>query len=113
MEVQTAGLAHHPGGRVAEAAIIVMRELGIDISGARSKPVTEADVGWADFIVTVQDDHADYLIEEFQVTDSKIRRLKPDVQDPYCGPIEKYRETRNELSGHLSRLVDSLGESTP
>ncbi len=56
VNVRTAGLkTHHDGGRVAEKAVMVMKELEIDISGERPKPVTKAELDWADLIVTVQD----------------------------------------------------------
>ncbi len=54
VDVRTAGLAHHPGKPVAENAVTVMAELGIDISNEYSKPVTPQDLDWADLVVAVQ-----------------------------------------------------------
>lgn len=113
IDVRTAGLSHTPGKRVAENAVSVMKEVGIDISNEYSKPVTPELLAWADIVVTVQSDHADYLIEDYPEIVSKIRRLESDVQDPYCAPPAKYREVRNKLHGLLSRLIDSFGDATP
>jgi protein-tyrosine phosphatase len=108
VDVRTAGLACHPGKAVAENALTVMAELGIDISHEYSKPVTPDDLDWADFVVPVQRDHADYLIEDFPDAAAKIRYLEADVPDPYCGPVTEYREKRDVLNNLLSRFVESL-----
>jgi protein-tyrosine phosphatase len=106
--VRTAGLAHHNGKRVAEHAITVMAELGIDISGEYSKPVTAQDLDWADMILPVQRDHGDHLIEDFPDVVAKIHFLDSDVPDPYLGPLTEYREKRDLLYDLLFRLVESL-----
>lgn len=108
VDVCTAGLAHHPGRRVAEHAVAVMREWGQDISADYSKPVTEADVGWADLILAVAHCHADDLADQFPSVASKVRALEEDVDDPYCQPIYRYRECRNRLRDLLARVVDEL-----
>lgn len=106
--VRTAGLAYHHGKRVAENAVTVMSELGIDISDEYSKPVTVQDLKWADIVLPVQRDHADHLIEDFPDAAPKIRFLEYDVPDPYLGPLTEYREKRDVLIGLLSRFIDSL-----
>ncbi len=47
VEVRTAGLTPHANTRVAENAITVMREIGIDISDEYSRGVTPEDLGSA------------------------------------------------------------------
>jgi hypothetical protein len=42
------------------------------------------------------------------MTESKVRILKRSVADPYCGPISKYREVRDDLAQLLSALVQSI-----
>jgi len=113
VDVRTAGLSHHPCKRVAEKAVKVMEELGVDISGEYSKPVTTDLLVWADLVVTVQKDHLDFLVEEFPDVASKAQALESDVRDPYGGPESKYREKRDELYGLLSKLNDSLEPATP
>lgn len=108
VDVRTAGLAYNPGKPVAANAVTVMAELGIDISNEYSKPVTLENLGWADFVVPVQRNHADHLIEDFPDAAPKIRFLAADVLDPYCGPVAEYREKRDILNNLLSRFVESL-----
>jgi protein-tyrosine phosphatase len=106
--VRTAGLAHHNGKRVAEHAITAMAELGIDISGEYSKPMTAQDLAWADIVLPVQRDHGYHLIEDFPNAAAKVHFLDSDVPDPYLGALTDYREKRDLLSVLLSRLVESL-----
>lgn len=108
LEVRTAGLAHHPGGRVAENATKVMAEIGVDISFEYSKPVTGEALSWADLVVALQGNHAAHLIEEFPNTASKVRVLEADVPDPYRQPVSVYRATRDSLQHFLEPLVDTL-----
>jgi protein-tyrosine-phosphatase len=108
IDVRTAGLAYHPGKRVAENAVTVMAELGVDISDEYSKPVTAQDLDWADLVVPVQRCHADHLVEDFPEAAKKIHFLEADVQDPCSGPVTEYREKRDVLENLLSRFVESL-----
>src|SRR5262249_26769746 len=80
--VRSAGFAHHPGAGVAENAIKVMAEIGIDISNDYSKPLTPEHLKWAELVLAVQHNHADHLIEEFPHLASSIRCLESDVHDP-------------------------------
>ncbi|PYV23458.1 MAG: hypothetical protein DMG27_15630 [Acidobacteria bacterium] len=109
IEARSAGLAPHIGQRVAENAAKAMAELGIDISGELSKKVTPDLVRWADLVVTVQQEHADYFAEDFPEATSKLRCLQPDVPDPYCGPLAEYRQVRDILKDLLLRFIESLG----
>jgi protein-tyrosine-phosphatase len=108
LEARSAGLAHHPKTPVADNAIVVMKELGIDISKEYSKPVTEDAVRWADVVITVQRRHAAHLMEDYPWAETKIRCLERDVRDPYCYPVEEYRIVRDELSQLLALFVASV-----
>lgn len=113
IEVRTAGLFPHPGKQVAENAVTVMNELGIDISGDYSKPVTPKLLSWADHVVAVQKSLADHVIENFPEIGSKVRHLQSDVHDPYCGSVDEYREVRDQLRSLLSLWVDAPRPATP
>jgi protein-tyrosine-phosphatase len=112
IETRSAGLRPHPGGQVAQKAVTVMKELGIDISKDYSKPVTADLVAWADHVVAVQKSLADHIVEEFPDISSKVLHLQRDVRDPYCGSTDEYREVRDELRSLLLELIDSLQPTT-
>lgn len=107
VEVRTAGLAHHPSAPVAKDAVAVMDELSIDISDEYSKPVTRDSLDWADFIVPVQRNHASHLLEDYPEAAPKVRLLEEDVPDPFCGPVVKYRNVRDQLKTLVLRFIES------
>ena len=91
-EIQSAGLAPHPNAPVANNAVAVMGELGIDISGDYSKGLTSDTLSSADLIVVVQRSFLDHLVELYPTTASKVCSLERDVQDPMGQPICGYRK---------------------
>ena len=108
---RSAGLRPHPNKEVAENAVAVMNELGVDISSDYSKPVSSDLLTWSDYVIPVQRSLGDEVIEHFPEVGPKILHLECDVHDPYCGSIGEYRDVRNQLHQLLSRLVDSLNPS--
>lgn len=106
--VRSAGVAHHPEGAIAENAVTVMKEIGIDISDEYSKPLTQGMMEWADMVITMQEGQADHLREEFPNVLAKVRHLRLDVFDPYCGNLEEYRKCRDLLAELLSEFVAAL-----
>jgi arsenate reductase len=108
--VQSAGLAHSPGARVATGAAAVLAELGIDITSEFSKPVTSQKIEWADVIMPMTSRQMDYLLEVFPASKSKIRYLGTDVPDPYLKPVAEYRKVRDVLNQSLTRFVTSIAD---
>src|ERR1700676_664815 len=88
---------------VRPEAIAVMRELGIDISGHRSKSVNEFDGQKFDYVVTV----CDSARESCPVFFGGAERLHHSFEDPTAldGSKEErlnlFRRVRNELRGYL------------
>ncbi len=74
-EVESAGT--HPS-RVRPEAIAVMKEIGIDISGHRSKAVSEFDGQRFDYVVTVCDNARDNC----PVFPARTERIHWSFQDP-------------------------------
>lgn len=110
--VRTAGLMHHPGRRVAECAVTVLAELGIDISGEFSKPVDTEILDWADVVVPMTTSQAHFLTEDFPHVRAKLRLLGGDVDDPYLRPIESYREVRAVLEALLLDLFQTMNRES-
>jgi arsenate reductase len=98
-----------PAGYVHELAIAVMGELGIDISGQRSKPVAEfRDVDF-DLVVTVCDDAA----ENCPVWLGRGRRMHLGFEDPARATGSKderlavFRRVRDEIREQMLALLSS------
>jgi protein-tyrosine-phosphatase len=95
--VDSAGVRADLGARAADEAILVMGELGIDISSHRSKPVTSDLLVWADYVVVVEKTVGEELKEQFGEVDRKVCALESDVSDPFPGSAAEYRRTRDQL----------------
>ncbi len=106
-EVESAGTAP---GVVRPEAIAVMREIGIDISGHRSKPVDEFDGVPFDCVITV----CDNARETCPVFFGAATRLHRDFEDPAaCDGTEAerlnaFRRVRDELRQYLYMVFKGI-----
>ncbi len=88
-------------------AIAAMSELGIDISGHRSKPVEEFEGQRFDYVITV----CDSAREACPVFFAAAKRLHRDFDDPAAldGPAEArlvaFRRVRDELRAYLQEFA--------
>ena len=89
--------------RVRPEAITVMREVGIDISGHRSKSVDEFAGQNFDYVITV----CDNAKESCPIFPAKTKRVRWSIEDPAAvqGSEEKrlaaFRRARDELRMRL------------
>jgi arsenate reductase len=104
VEVHSAGT--HPS-RVNPLAIEVMQELGIDISGHRSKSVSEFSGQEFDYIITV----CDSAREACPAFAGRAQRLHWSFEDPAAvsGSVEEkkavFRRVRDQIAEHLRNFV--------
>ncbi len=93
--------------QVRSEAIAVMRELGIDISAHRSKPVEDFDGQEFDTVITV----CDNANENCPIFPAKTARIHWSIADPASvqGPEEErldaFRRAREELRERLRGFV--------
>jgi arsenate reductase len=99
-EVESAGTRP---GRVRPEAIAVMKELGIDISGHRSKHVEEFEGQSFDYVLTV----CDNARESCPVFFGQAKRLHKDFEDPAAlqgteaERLALFRRVRDEIRDYL------------
>jgi arsenate reductase len=99
-EVESAGTQP---GRVRPEAIAVMKELGIDISGHRSKHVQEFERQSFDYVLTV----CDNAKESCPVFPGHLNRIHQGFEDPAAlqGTDEErlllFRRVRDEIRNYL------------
>jgi arsenate reductase (thioredoxin) len=104
-EVESAGTKP---GKVRPEAIAAMRELGIDISGHRSKHVNEFDGRQFDYVITV----CDNAKESCPVFLGAVKQLHHSFEDPpplSVGSEEErmaiFRRVRDELRTYLGEFA--------
>jgi arsenate reductase len=114
------GLLRHDVGNVCEVfsagtkpsqvrpeAIAVMREVGIDISGHRSKSVDEFAGQNFDYVITV----CDNAKESCPVFPAKTKRIHWSVEDPAAAQgseqerLTAFRRVRDELRARLQAFA--------
>lgn len=107
-EAESAGIK--PGG-VRPEAIAVMREIGIDISGHRSKHVNEFAGQPFDVVITV----CDNAREACPIFSGVVKRIHHSFDDPAaCSGLEAerlalFRRVREELRGYLKSFAQEQG----
>jgi arsenate reductase len=107
VEVKSAGLE---AGRLRPEAVRVMAELGLDISGQRSKSVDELKGEGFDVVVTTCEEAK----EACPFFPGARQTLHWDVADPAAVQgdealrLQAFREARDELWTHVAELVRLL-----
>ena len=98
--------------RVHPMAVRVLDEVGIDISGARSKGMDEIHIERADLVVTLCAE------EVCPVVPAAVRRLHWPLKDPAEAwgeeeMLERFRETRDLLTEKIAELLGVPAEIGP
>jgi arsenate reductase len=96
-----ASAGDRPASKVDEKAVEVMKEIGIDISKQRPKPLTLKMVEEASVVITMGCGANVCPIVPKQTEEWKI-------EDPAGKSIAKFREVRNEIKKKVEKLVKTL-----
>ncbi len=91
-----------PGAALNPAAVAVMAEAGIDISGAQPQRWTDADLDEADVVVTMGCGDTCPFIPGKRYVDWPL-------DDPAGRPLEEVRPIRDEIAGRVRVLMGELG----
>ncbi len=92
-----------PAAAVNPVAVQVMREIGIDISGAKPKMLTFEMMDAAEKVITMGCLGSDVCPATLAPTEDWR------IEDPAGKTIEKFREIRDEIRKKVENLAESLG----
>jgi protein-tyrosine phosphatase len=112
--VQSAGLAAMMGAEAACEAVDIAGELGADLSGHRSQPLSHELLRQADFLFVMTRTHLQMLNSLEVFGGPAPRLLSPrgdDIPDPIGGSAEVYRECARAIVQHLEELLPELQAS--
>jgi len=91
-----------PADRVHPEVVEAMAELGIDLSGAEPRKLSDEQAQWADVVVTMGcGDECPYIPGK--------RYLDWDLPDPKGLPVEQVRAIRDEIAERVQALAAELG----
>ena len=119
IEVESAGLSAFFPQKASKNAILVMNEIGIDISSHVSRLINEEMIKESTLILTMERYHKEVITKMYPGVMDKVFTLKEyvlddkkelDVVDPYGGNIEEYRRCRDELSYLLDKLLSKVDD---
>lgn len=89
----------------------VLNELGISFDHI-SVPVTEDALKNSDYIICMTSNHARTLTSMFPDYSDKTYAMPIDIDDPYGGSLDDYRQCREQLTACIKELIKTiLGEN--
>lgn len=109
--LDSAGVFAEVGGKAADEAVAAMARRGIDLTGHRTKPLTDELIDMADVILVMTEAHKQ-LIES--MAKGKVYTLleyagsEGDISDPFGGDAEEYEETASEIYDALVDIAEKL-----
>jgi RpiB/LacA/LacB family sugar-phosphate isomerase len=114
--VSSAGVGTFPGWKASREALATCREMQIDISDHRSRPVSLDLIRETDLILTMEKAHSDRIMESDPLSASKVRLLgsfdpqaeKAEIDDPVGQPLPVFRACADRLFAALKRVVQQL-----
>ena len=116
LKVMSAGVAARAGELVSDNSVIALKKAGIDINGARSKPLTAEMVERASLILCMTESHRAMIQLTFDPPPGKVflfREFMPrdadkEIGDPYGGPLKLYEAARDEMVEAIPSLIAFL-----
>lgn len=112
--VMSAGLAAMMGGTAAPEAVQAACELGADLSGHMSQPLTAQLLEQADIIVTMTRTHLQILADQFPTLRPRLRQLSAegeDIPDPIGSDRPVYQECARVILSHVEKLAAEVQQA--
>ena len=120
--VVSAGLGAMDGQPPSPYAVQAVKELGIDISGQRSRMLTPELVYEADYIFGMTHSHIDtvgllypqaiektFLLREF---DETLDAYENDISDPIGGSYDVYRNCRDQIEQGIAAMLKFIEQTS-
>jgi protein-tyrosine phosphatase len=112
--VLSAGVAAVRGAGASPEAVAAVQELGGDLTGHASRPLTAALAAQADYLVAMTRSHLEILHTHAEYLAGEPRLLSPhgdDIADPFGGDLAVYQECAKQIQVHLHTFVAEVHPS--
>ncbi len=109
--VISAGTSAREGASPTPKAVSVMRDMGVDISGHKTKSITAAMAKRADHVFVMDASQVEWLRDFADVDQAKVHLLTAEgssITDPYGGNLKSYQQTAEALRQALLAGLPSL-----
>ena len=119
LKVASFGLAAQDGQPVSANSAKAMRRIGLDVSGHRSRLLTQADVDRSAVIFGMTESHLAALQSRFDVLPEFVLLLRDvlptdvprDIPDPFGGGYRDYEECRDSMVEAVPAMVEFLRQN--
>lgn len=115
--VASAGTSAWDGSPASDGALLVGLERGLDLSSHRSRQLTRDIVAEADLILAMGDNHLPAIqalggVGKAHLLTAYAARADAgdNVNDPFGGDLDVYRETASELDRQVRRVLGRFAE---
>lgn len=100
--VSSCGIAARIGAKATTEAVLVMKNLEIDIASHRSRPCTREDVNQSDLILAMAKEHADFIGNLMPQARNKMRIL--NVVDPIGMNLLIYEAVLSDIDKKMKNI---------
>lgn len=116
LKAASAGVFALEGTLASANAVRALKDCGLDISGHRSQPLTQAIVDRSFAIFCMTGMHKEIILEEFEVNPSKVHLLRDfmplikdkDIPDPFGQNLEVYKACRDHIVEAIPSIIQFL-----
>ena len=121
LKVLSAGVAARSGELVSENAVIALKKAGIDISGHRSRPITQEMLDQALAVFGMTESHLTIIQYRAEPAPHQLHLFRDflpppaekEIGDPYGGPLKLYETARDEMVEAIPSLLEFLKTLVP
>jgi tRNA threonylcarbamoyl adenosine modification protein (Sua5/YciO/YrdC/YwlC family) len=109
--VMSAGLAAMLGGKASGEAVQVMNDMGLDLRGHETQPLTEPLVRHADAIFAMTRSHREAILAQWPAAAERTWLLSADgaeICDPIGSPRDRYRLCAAEIRAAIKTRLNQL-----
>ena len=119
LKVASFGLAAEDGQLPSANSVKAMQRIGLDVSGHRSRLLSQADVDRSIVIFGMTESHLAALHSRFDVLPAFVLLLRDvlptdvprDIPDPFGGGYRDYEECRDSMVEAIPAMVEFLRQN--
>lgn len=116
LKVVSAGVAARSGEQASENSVIALKKVGIELTGHRSQPLTQALLDSALAVLCMTESHRAMIQVQAEPVPNHLylfRQFIPgkvdkEIGDPYGGPLRVYEMSRDEMVEAVPSLIEHI-----
>lgn len=111
IRIESAGIFANEGENASSEAIVAMKEYDVDLTGHHAQSVNEELIEKSDLILTMTPAHKlifDNVARDKTYTLCEYAGLDFDIEDPFGGSVDDYRETAKQINEAVIKAAKRL-----